>query len=136
MRRDRVAVLGVGGLFEESVIEALGTHRLFLVRRFPVADPETTLEMINEFRPHAVLVVRSGDESLAQGVISHMEADVPIVTLDPKEPAITLSFKANKAGASLEGVLEALRAARALSSATGRPAQASRGKRNGERGAA
>ncbi len=136
MRRDRVAVLGAGGLFQNSLVEALASHRWFLVRRFPLDDPEATVERVNAFGPQVVLVVRSTDAPVPPAALSLMERGIPIITLDPKEPAMTFSFQERNTSATLGRVLEALRAACTLSSGRAHSATTSRGKRTGEGGGA
>ncbi|MBI4340337.1 MAG: hypothetical protein HY680_10380 [Chloroflexi bacterium] len=137
MRRDRVAVLGEEGLFQASLMEALATQRWFEVQSFSTADPEAAVAQVSAFQPHVVLVVRSSGEPVPQAVFSQMEKGVPILTLDPKEPAMTFSFQERKASTTLDRVLEALRAARPLFSGRREgPRTASRGKRDADGGGA
>ena len=114
MRRERVAVLGAGGLFQGSLTEALADYRWFQVMVFSLDDGNATTDEVNIFGPTVVLVVRGANEPLPTAALAQMERGVPIVTVDPKEPVMMVTFKACGTSATLNKVLEALRTAGAL----------------------
>lgn len=115
MQRQRVAVIGFGGLFEASLVETLAAQRWLLVKGFQMDDPQRACEQIDAFGPHAVIVVRSPDDPLSEAMLLLLENRVPVVRLDPGEPALKLSLTASNATATLDRVLEILRAAAGLS---------------------
>lgn len=121
MRREHVAVLGRGGVFEASLIAALEDQRWLQAQYFCTADLETTAARVKAFGPNVVIVVRSASDPIPPAVLCQMEQGVPIMTLDPGEPVLTFSLTATNASATLDKVMNLLWAARTLTGGKGPP---------------
>lgn len=114
MRRERVAVLGGKGLFEDSVVAALAAKPGLLVRRFSLSDVGATSGEINTFAPDMVVLVGDIDQAVPPNVIPHIDNGMAVLTLDPVEPAMGFSYRVRKSPASLDSVLRTMRAARIM----------------------
>lgn len=113
MRRDRVAVLGRRGIFEDSLVAALASNGSLRVRQFPLAYQGATPGEIRAFGPDVVVVVGKDWPALPDAVLPLKEG-VAIITLDPREPNMSFSYLDSRAPATLDSVLEVVRTARAV----------------------
>ena len=113
-KRERVAVVGGRGLFEETVAAALVSKRHLHVRRFALDEESTMSREIGAFKPDMIVLMGSIGQPVPQAILPQIEKGVAIVTLDPTKPTMDFSYQVREAPATLETVLRTVEAARII----------------------
>ncbi len=117
MRRGRIAIIGTWNHFMGCVGAALELRSNLSVRRFILNEETDTPKEMYAFDPDVIVVVGSSDQPVSQATHWHAEKGCAIINLDPIKP--TMSFFCHTRGtpATLNNVLDAIRAARVITGA-------------------
>ena len=108
MRRDRVALIGGAGVFEDSLAATLASNRSVRVRRFDQDDD------VAAFDPDVIVIVGPAEAANEAEEAPQFAEGVAVLRLDPLESTMSFSCRTGRTPASLDSVLAAVRAARAL----------------------